>query len=190
MRTLTLMAALAVPTSFLILGCTGFYSGDGDEEVRTQRRTATAYARFDADGDGALARHEFAAWWTEEGPFAIWDQDNDEEISDTELAFGLSDTWDANDDGELSEEEWRTGVAWLGDEPDRDAWNEWDSNGDGELDAREIGEGVERHGLHDSMDTDDDDVINDGDLRAWFFDAIDADGDDEIDAEEWDGFEI
>lgn len=160
-----------------------------EEETRTQQRTV-AFAEWDEDGDEALSEEEFDSWWEEEQLLAEWDSDGNETLSEEEFTSGLVLRWDSNSDEVLDQDEWNTFAEGLGDEDERGAWSEWDRDGNGELDHSEFQEAFQRYELFAEVDTNDDGVANYEELREWFFETFDTDGDGEISPDEWDALNI
>jgi hypothetical protein len=145
------------------------------------------YGEWDMDADDALGIEEFRSWWNEQDFFDDWRADEDEGITREQFAERLHVEWDTNGDDVVSEVEWQEGTdTWFAGDVEDGAWDDWDGDGDSELDANEVAEGLERNGLYDRVDRDDDAVIDDEELADWFFDIFDDNDDDRIDTTEWD----
>lgn len=99
-----------------------------------------------------------AAAGTVVGGCALLDEDQNQEVTEPELAAGIHNAWDANDDGVLTEAEFDAGVQ------TRDRYSDWS-------------------GQFDDWDTNDDDAISQAEFqtgvantagtRAWLDDECD-----------------
>jgi hypothetical protein len=165
---------------------------DMDEGLETQPAAETTLGdetgmtSWDADTDMRLSRDEWRTSLAADGPYARWNTDDTDGVTNEEFAAGVRDFWDADDNDQLTEAEWNEGIDDWFSGAEYGEWGEWDANGDSFLDANEVAEGFERANLYDTVDRDSDALIDDEEIADWWFDIWDDNDDDFIDTTEWD----
>lgn len=89
----------------------------------------------------------------------LLDQNEDDQVTEAELAAGLFDDWDANDSGDLSEAEFDAGAAggdlYAGWE---DSFDDWDDDADNDLTEAEFRAGVQESDTEAWLDSECDDL--------------------------------
>lgn len=158
-----------------------------DTETGAELTTPDArppYADWDVDSDAQLARDEFGDWTRERGVFTEWDYDQNSTIGEEEFAGGMLGIWDDNDDEMLSETEWNDNVGDWFDE-DHSTFAAWDANADGSLTRDELRQGFVDTEWFGDWDMTDDNELDENEFSDGFFGLFDEDRSGYLDENEW-----
>lgn len=155
--------------------------------VFMEDETTTAFNQFDANADGMLDPEEVSGTYVNN--FSAWDADGDGFLDEEEFSTTTFGNTDADDDDLVSEEEWDIGTTGMfGNYVDEEDFDAWDVDGDGFLEYDEWNTGFADtewfttydadatgtitetewdEGLFGDWDTDDDDMVNLDEYRAY-----------------------
>lgn len=168
---------------------------DAAEEVATPDAVALRFDDIDMDGDAELDAVEFHGW--SEGPvFAYYMQtelvedpdavDQTGPLDDVVFIDALYNAWDVNADGTLDEAEWDAATRVVESLSGTDAaWVEFDIDENGVIDVDEVHTRLEDDDVLAGIDADEDGIVEDDELNAWFFGVFDVDENDAISRDEW-----
>ncbi len=143
------------------------------------------FAALDLNGDSQLDMDEVTDWAQRTGfTYDAWSQEGD---STPEAFYGtLFARFDGDEDGTVTRMEWtRHAPLFPSDILAESDFTRWDEDENGQLDRSEVVAGLESADLYARVDTDGNSSIEDAELIEWFYDLVDTNDDEVIDATEW-----
>ena len=143
------------------------------------------FAALDLNGDSQLDMDEVTDWAQRTGfSYGTWSENGD---STPEAFYGtLFARFDGDEDGRVTRMEWTRNASLLpSDILTESDFSRWDEDESGQLDRNEVVAGFASTDLYASVDTDGSSSIEDAELVEWFFELVDTNDDDVIDATEW-----
>lgn len=165
------------------------------EAVATVDEIALRFEDIDMDDDAELDAVEFREW--SEGPvFAYYmqrevvedptDVDQTGPLDMVVFIDALYGAWDLNADGTLDRTEWDAATRVIESLSDTEAaWVEFDVDENDVIDVEEVHTRLEDDDLLAGIDADEDGVVEDEELNAWFFAAFDIDDSGAVSRDEW-----
>ena len=153
---------------------------DSDGEYR--------YTDFDTNADEGIDDTEFGNAFTTSPYYKQWNDNGDQEVSQSEFARGFFQVIDDNNDGVLSSQEWQQGQEAYFAEIDLDQYRQisgWDQDGDQQVQPNEFEAALNELEYYREWDEDGDEQLSEPEIAQGVFAMWDTDGNGVIEAEEY-----
>lgn len=183
----------ALTTFALLLGaCEGtdrdVYAGTPEEGETTPEATTPATGtgiEWDQDQSGDVDENEFQQWWDQNVRTADWNADQEEGLTREEYYEAMVQRIDGDGDGRITQQEWQDRTSNLWGDATPQQFSAIDTDGDGTVTTAEARRALEDADLYVQVDENQDEVVDDEELRNWFRGVFDLNDDGRIDSSEW-----
>jgi len=140
------------------------------------------FDELDLNGDAQLDMDEVTEWATRNGfTYDVWSEGD----ATADGFYGtLFTRFDADENGTIGQSEFERNAPMFAVLSETD-FSAWDTDGNAELNRSEVVAGLHSTELYASIDADGSATIEDEELLEWFFDVVDVNDDEMIDATEW-----